>query len=485
MINAVRFAVVSGEASLNDLIRTLLSLFNFTLIQIGDVRLSFATLSALVLQIGCVAIASRIIKQLIKKRILASFGLELGTRESLSSLASYVVAIAGFFFVLDSAGINLSSLTVFAGAIGLAVGIGLQNLANNFISGIILLLEQPIRVGDFVEVGTVLGTVERISLRSTQIRTGMGLSVFVPNSVLANNSLINWTHLDPTCCVALQIAVADTNDSMLVTEAMLAAAYEEPDILSSPRPIVFFKGIENNAFLFEIEISITQPMRRSSIKSALLFRIQAKFQEYGITYPSKSVLIRMLCPNQMPVFIEQAATPFEELATNQKLKRSTAITLKEMLRKVSYFSTLSDFELRHIIEEGYQKKFAAGETICRENDPGDSFYIILSGSVDVFVESIDKQVAVRMAGEFIGEMSLLMGTPRTATLRTLEETILFVVDRGNLQRLLRKQQELADRISEELVKRQDSLERLGIKIGAQEEPPLVQIRKRIQIIFGI
>lgn len=116
-----------------------------------------------------------------------------------------------------------------------------------------------------------------------------------------------------------------------------------------------------------------------------------------------------------------------------------------------HFANLNDIELRHIIEEGYQKTLPSDQVICRENDPGDSFYIILSGSVDVIVESIGKHVAVREAGEFIGEMSLLMGTPRTATLRTLEETTLFVVDRGNLQSLLRRHQELADRISEELV----------------------------------
>lgn len=481
MVDSVYFAISSENTNVPDLVNVVFDLFNFTLIQVGGIRLSFAALATLILQMGCVILCSRIVKQITKKRILKGFGLELGTRESLSSLASYIVAIAGFFFVIDSAGINLSSLAVFAGAIGLAIGIGLQNLANNFISGIILLLEQPVRVGDFIEVGTVLGTVEGISLRSTQIRTGNGQAVFVPNSVLANNSLINWTHQDPTCCVTLQIAVADTNDSMLVTEAMLAAAHEEPDIVSSPRPQVFFRGIENNAFQFEIEIWITQPRRRGSIKSALLFRIQAKFREYGIAYPSKSIVIKT--DNAEPI---KASIPeFAELATGGKIARSTAITLRELLRKVSYFANLNDIELRHIIEEGYQKKLQVGEIICRENDPGDSFYIILSGSVDVFVESIDKQVAVREAGEFIGEMSLLMGTPRTATLRTLEATTLFVVDRGNLQSLLRRHQELADRISEELAQRQDSLERLGIKIGSQEEPPLIQIRKRIQAIFGI
>ena len=103
------------------------------------------------------------------------------------------------------------------------------------------------------------------------------------------------------------------------------------------------------------------------------------------------------------------------------------------------------------------------------------------------MESIDKQVAVRRAGEFIGEMSLLMGTPRSATLRTLEETILFVVDHSNLQNLLKNHQGLADKIAEELSRRQEALTSLGITIGntTKEETSFHQIRKRIQSIFGI
>ncbi|GAA6614883.1 hypothetical protein NUACC26_006700 [Scytonema sp. NUACC26] len=168
-------------------------------------------------------------------------------------------------------------------------------------------------------------------------------------------------------------------------------------------------------------------------------------------------------------------------------KSSSAATLRDLLRRVSYFEHLTDIELRHIIEEGYRKTLNADEVICRENDPGDSFYIILSGSVEVFVESIGKQVAIRQPGEFIGEMSLLMGTPRTATLRTKEETTLFVVERTNLQSLLKKHQELADKISEELSQRQETLGRLGIKLDSanKEETPFIQIRKRIQAIFGI
>ncbi len=487
MLDSAYFASDQG----NSLLKNVFEVFNVAILNIGGVRISLASATLLVVQIGCVILLSRLVKQLIKKQILMRLGLELGTRESLSSLVSYVVSIAGFFFVLDSAGINFGSLAVFAGAVGIAVGIGLQNLANNFISGIILLLERPIRVGDYVEIGTVMGVVERISLRSTLVRTGRGLAVIVPNSSLANNNLINWSHQDPTCCIDIKIEVADTNDSMSVTEALLAAARQEPSVLSFPIPQVFFQGIKNRAFQFELQVWITQPTRKASIQSALFFLVQQQFENYGITYPARGISIEADYPEQLTTLIQQfrGETPptFSGTApaTNPTLSRTTAITLRDLLRKVSYFANLNDIELRHIIEEGYQKRLNAGEVICQENDPGDSFYIILSGAVDVFVESIGKQVAVREAGEFIGEMSLLMGMPRTATLRTLEETTLFVVDRGNLQSLLRRHQELADKISEELAQRQETLERLGIKIGSKDEPPLIQIRKRIQSVFGI
>jgi potassium-dependent mechanosensitive channel len=472
------------------LLQSVFNSFNIAIVQVGGIRLSLVSGISLIVQAGCVMLLARLVKQLTKKQIFKRFGLESGARESLSSLASYVVSITGFLFVLDAAGVSLSSLAVFAGAIGIAIGIGLQNLANNFISGIILLLEQPICVGDFIEIDTVAGVVERISLRSTLLRTGRGLSVIVPNSNLANNSLINWSHRDPACAIGIKIEVADTNEPITVTEALLAAARQEPSILSTPSPLVLFRGIENRAFQFELSVWINEPARRVLIESTLFFLVQAKLQEYGIVYPARGLFIKSDDPEQLNTLINQfrgeavAALP-APLTTNNKLARTTAVTLRDLLRKVSYFANLNDIELRHIIEEGYQKRLRAGEVICRENDPGDSFYIILAGSVDVFVESMAKQVAVREVGEFIGEMSLLMGTPRTATLQTLEETTLFVVDRSNLQSLLRRHQELADKIAAELTKRRETLEQLGIKFGSKDEPPLVQIRKRIQLIFGI
>jgi CRP-like cAMP-binding protein len=132
--------------------------------------------------------------------------------------------------------------------------------------------------------------------------------------------------------------------------------------------------------------------------------------------------------------------------------------------------------------------FPGDRLICRENDPGDSFYIILSGSVEVFSQRLQKYIASLHAGEFFGEISLLMGIPRSASVRTLEDTILFVIDRNDLQRLLVTHRNLADRIAEKLSERQQSLKTLGLLVDEEiegEEKPLIWIRKRLNTLFGI
>ncbi len=142
--------------------------------------------------------------------------------------------------------------------------------------------------------------------------------------------------------------------------------------------------------------------------------------------------------------------------------------------------------MRQLIEYGYRQLFPAGQIICQENDVGDSFYIILTGSVEVFSQRAEKYIATIHAGEFFGEMSLLLGTPRSATVRTLEDSILFVVSRNDLQQLLIAHQELADEIAIKLSERQQALRNLGLlDEGVSDETPFIRIRKQIQMLFGI
>lgn len=477
---------------INQFFQSLLSAFNSSLFTFAGEKFSLSLVAELIVQVIIVLIFANTIKQLLRQRILPGFKIEIGTRESLSAITSYIITVIGFFIVLETAGINLSSLAVFAGAIGIGVGIGLQNLSSQFISGLTLLFEQPIKVGDYIEVDNLAGTVEGIAIRATTIRTINGVFVIVPNSRFLDQNVINWSYRDPKCRIEIPVLVAEENDSLTVLEALLSAARQEPRVLSSPSPEVYFKGLENDGLKFDLMVWISNPIEMDSIKSALRFLIESEFRDRAIDQKTAASieierlpsLAALLQSSQQTNGLTRVEAESPDAGT---LKPLAGWMLRDLLQKVSYFRQCREVELRQVIEKGYRRKLAIGEIICRESDPGDSFYIILSGSVEVFVESISKQVAVRRAGEFIGEMSLLMGTPRTATLRTLEDTVLFVVDHSNLQSLLKNHQGLADKIAEELSQRQEALESLGITIEAnpKEETPFHQIRKRIQSIFEI
>lgn len=494
------------------ILQKLSHIFTSTLFDLGTIKVSLGLIVNLAFQSVIVFLIAGLIKRVTKNRFLNQFGLDLGTREAISSIINYIVTSLGIILVLQNVGIKIESLAVVLGALGFVLAFGLQGLASDLAGGVTLLIEQPVKVGDFIEVEEWTGTVEKIDIRSTIIRTIKGQAIVIPNTIITSRNVVNWSYQTSECCTEIAVRMPRSSDPLFITEILLTTARKEPRVLSSPAPKVYLKGIEDDALNFELLVWINKPNEIESIKSSLYFLVELELQAQGLQNqhntsdrPNLNINSLATLSSLMQQFqvtennysaakeayngsLNLAVAKNISVETNGSIsKHPTTSTLSELLRKVCYFEQLNDIELRQIIEEGYRKSLEADEIVCRENDPGDSFYIILSGSVEVFVESIGKQVAIRQAGEFIGEMSLLMGTPRTATLRTLEKTTLFVVDRGNLQNLLKKHQGLADTISEELSKRQETLERLGIKLESadKQETPFVQIRKRIQCLFGI
>ncbi|MBD0327715.1 MAG: mechanosensitive ion channel, partial [Pyrinomonadaceae bacterium] len=153
------------------ILTALSEVFTTTLFEVGGKPCSLSSLVELIFLALIALIVSRTLTEGIKRQVLVRFKFDRGTREAIASVINYVLVSIGFLIVLQSAGIDLSSLTVIAGALGIGFGFGLQNLASNFISGITLLFEKPIKVGDFIEVDKLLGTVESISIRSTLVRT--------------------------------------------------------------------------------------------------------------------------------------------------------------------------------------------------------------------------------------------------------------------------------------------------------------------------
>ena len=473
-------------------------LFTAQLFEIGNISFSLSLIFKLLVLSLMVLILSRTISELIKRQLLMKIGLDRGTQESVSAVIGYFVAGLGFVIVLETAGINLSSLTVLAGVVGIGLGFGLQSLANNFIAGITLLFEQPIKVGDFVQVDDLLGNIEKISIRSTIVRTLDGVFVIVPNLKFFDNNIINWSYKDPRCRIHIPIGVAYGTEPVLVTEALLVAARMEPGVLSHPSPKVWFKEFGESSLNFELLVWIDKPQANEPIKSALNFRIEHELRQRGIEVPFPQRDLHIRNPEALSVLFSNNSSG-EKTNNNAELQPTVLSeprkaapespsnwTLRDLLRRVSYFDSCTDLELRELIEYGYRQLFPEGQIICQENDPGDSFYIILSGSVEVFSQRLKKYIATLHEGEFFGEMSLLLGTPRTATVRTLEDSVLFVVNRTDLQKLLEGHQQLADQLANKLAERQQVLRNFKLlPEETSDETPFIRIRKQIQNLFGI
>ncbi|MGD1700131.1 mechanosensitive ion channel domain-containing protein [Dapis sp. BLCC M229] len=476
----------------------LIQIFQTEIFELGNKSFSIKNITEIIFSIIVVIFFSRTIKKWMNEWILVSLGVKKGTREAIATIINYIITIVGVLIVLHNTGIDLTSITLIAGALSIGIGIGLKNIVSNFISGLTILIAQPIKVGDFIEVDDLSGIVEKTLIRSTVIRTLDGIFVIVPNNCLVEKDIINWSHKDPKCRLHIPIGVAYGSDTTLVTEALLDAARKEKKVLSNPSPKVWFKGLGDSALNFELLVWIKYPPLTDPIKSSLNFLIDSELRSRNIEvpFPQRDLHIR----NINDLIQKHQKAELTTVGQNQRNHSNTLFknqpktkykvsesNLRDLLRQISYFRNCNSIELRDVIENGYRKIIPRSEIICREAEPGDSFYIILSGSVEVFSEKANKYITTRYAGEFIGEMSPLLGITRTASLRALEDTILFVVDQENLQNLLAKHQRLADKISEELSQRLETLKNLGLLHDqtSSQKTALVWIRNRIYTLFGI
>jgi potassium-dependent mechanosensitive channel len=475
-------------------LRQLFRLFQAPLFHLGGGSVSIASIVILIVALVGVGFLSRLVYAVLRRRIFRKMGLDPGSSEAIASIASYTFGVIGFLMVLQSTGINLSSLTVLAGGLGLGLGFGLQELAKNFMSGLTLLFEQPIRIGDFVEIEGLTGTVQQISIRSTTIRTNDGVSVIVPNLNFITNKIINWTHQDPRSRLHIPVGVDIACDPIEVTELLLTAAHLESRVLNDPSPKVWLEQFGEGVLNFKLLVWIDNPIDKDTILSSLRFRIENVLRQHHIKtyYAEQTIAVKAL-----DVHLPQLATLNKNAAQpGGAAPNLPAITpppsLRKLLRKVVYFENFSDLELLDLIEQGFRQILPSKHVIFRENEAGNSFYIILAGTVDVVSEKADKHLATLEAGDFFGELSLLLGIPRSATVITQTDTVLFVVNQGGLRRLLRNHHELSEAIAQKLaerkqewVQRRQLLRDLGQLDAVDEQNPLVWIRRRLQTLLEI
>ncbi len=230
--------------------------------------------------------ASKLLQKVIVSRLLRHLHISEGQKFALGRFTTYALFLGGLFIGLQSLGVNLSSFVVFGGAIGVGVGLGLQNVVSNFVAGIILLVEQPIRIGDRIEIKDTLGDVVRIAARSTWIRTNDNVVMIVPNSDFINNPVINWTANDPNVRIGLPVGVGYSSDPENVRTILLEAASAHPFVLASPAPDVIFTDYGDNSINFTLRVWTEGRAHTPLVlKSDLYFTLFKKFAEAGIELP--------------------------------------------------------------------------------------------------------------------------------------------------------------------------------------------------------
>jgi potassium efflux system protein len=214
--------------------------------------------------------------------LMRRFDMPASSRYTVTTLTTYVIAAVGAVLVFNTLGASWSKIQWLVAALSVGIGFGLQEIVANFISGIIILFERPVRVGDFVSVGDTDGTVTRIRIRATTIRTQSGKELLVPNKEFITGRLLNWSLSDPTVRLVLPVGVAYGSDVRLAKALLREAAEENESVLDEPRPSVIFQGFGDNALTMMLRCFVDDVELRFPTISALNEAINDKFNQAGI-----------------------------------------------------------------------------------------------------------------------------------------------------------------------------------------------------------
>ena len=254
-------------------------------VTIGGVTISFSDLLVALAVFAVILALTRLGQRFLTNRVLPETGFDSGVQNSLSAGFGYIGIILAAIFGISALGIDLSNIALIAGALSVGIGFGLQAIVSNFVSGIILLIERPIKVGDWVLVGSNEGTVKRITVRSTELTTFQRASVIIPNSDFISNAVVNWTHKDTYGRIEVAVGVAYGSDVEKVRQILLDCAQKHEMVLTSPEPFVIFMNFGNSSLDFELRCFTNDVSYRLRISSDLRFAIDKAFREQGIEIP--------------------------------------------------------------------------------------------------------------------------------------------------------------------------------------------------------
>jgi potassium efflux system protein len=260
----------------------------------GSISISVEDVLAFFVTVWAAILLSRFIRFVLEEDVYPRKRLQRGMSYAISSLLNYVIIALGFVVGMGLLGVNLSKVTVLAGAFGVGIGFGLQSIVNNFVSGLILLFERPVHVGDTVEFGNLMGEVRRIGIRASVVRTWHGADIIVPNSQLVTEQVTNWTLSDQLRRIDLPVGVNYSSEPKKVIEVLERVARAHPKVLRHPPPLGLFMGYGDSSINFELRAWIDEfnswPQIRSDLATALFDAVH----EAGMSFPFPQREVRLL-----------------------------------------------------------------------------------------------------------------------------------------------------------------------------------------------
>lgn len=263
--------------------------WSYEVMRTEDRSITVGRIASAILTFLLGAFAARLLTVWIGASVLPRLGFDEGAASAYQSLVYYVLLGFAFFVAMRTVDIPLAAFAVLGGALAIGVGFGSQNIVNNFISGLILLAERPIKKGDLVQVDATHGNVERIGLRSTRIRTSENIHVIVPNSAFLEGNVTNWTHHDPDVRIKIAVSVPHGTSTREVEKLLRQALAANAQVMASPEPIVLLKEFADATLQFEVHfwVRIHAMMDRYRTESEVRFRIDDLFRDAGIAIGSK------------------------------------------------------------------------------------------------------------------------------------------------------------------------------------------------------
>jgi small-conductance mechanosensitive channel len=284
--------------NLSDVISVLESFMSARLFEINKTAITPSSIIMFLIVIAVFGVASRILQRVLRAQIFARMRIDEGIQYTLYRISHYLIMIIGAVVAFQFIGIDLTGLAIILGFLSVGIGFGLQNITSNFVAGLILLLERPIKVGDRIMVGDQEGDVVEIKMRSTTIRTLNNIALIVPNSEFVSSKLENWSYGDQRVRLDIDVGVSYESDLETVIRSLKEVAEEQREVLKNPAPDVLHQGFGDSAWNMRLRVWIEHPRRHLQVRSDINCAIVRKFQrnEVEIPFPQRDLHLRSSLP---------------------------------------------------------------------------------------------------------------------------------------------------------------------------------------------